>query len=145
MTPQEYCWKKTKESRSSFLFAFIFLNKNKRNALTALYAFCREVDDIVDESNEYKIGKSKLDWWRSEIERLYNNKPKHPVTKALESYIPKYGLDKSYFIEIIDGMEMDLNFNRYENFKQLQLYCYRVASTLAYYLQKYLVTPIVKL
>ena len=129
MTPQEYCRKKTKESRSSFLFAFIFLNKNKRNALTALYAFCREVDDIVDESNEYKIGKSKLDWWRSEIERLYNNKPKHPVTKALESYIPKYGLDKSYFTEIIDGMEMDLNFDRYENFKQLQLYCYRVAST----------------
>ncbi len=129
MTPEEYCRKKTKESRSSFLFAFIFLNKNKRNALTALYAFCREVDDIVDENNGYKIGKSKLDWWRSEIERLYTNKPKHPVTKALKFYIVEYGLEKSYFNEIIDGMEMDLDFDRYENFKQLQLYCYRVAST----------------
>ena len=129
MSPQDYCKQKTKESHSSFLFAFIFLSQKKRNALTALYAFCREVDDIVDECKEYEIGKNKLDWWRAEIDRLYNNKPQHPVTKALELYISEYELDQAYFIEIIDGMEMDLNFNRYENFKQLQLYCYRVAST----------------
>ena len=129
MTPQDYCKQKTKESHSSFLFAFIFLSPKKRNALTALYAFCREVDDIADECKEYNIGKRKLDWWRLEIDRLYNNKPQHPVTKALELYIIDYELDKAYFIEIIDGMEMDLNFNRYDSFKQLQLYCYRVAST----------------
>jgi phytoene synthase len=129
MTPQEYCRHKTKESHSSFLFAFIFLSQKKRNALTALYAFCREVDDVVDGQNEYKIGKNKLDWWRTEIERLYDKKPQHPVTRALELYISEYNLDKAYFIEIIDGMEMDLDFDRYENFKQLQLYCYRVAST----------------
>ena len=129
MKPQDYCKQKTKESHSSFLFAFIFLSQKKRNALTALYAFCREVDDIADESKEYDIGKKKLDWWRLEIDNLYNNKPQHPVTKALEPYISDYELDKPYFIEIIDGMEMDLNLNRYESFKQLQLYCYRVAST----------------
>ena len=129
MNPQDYCKQKTKESHSSFLFAFIFLSQKKRNALTALYAFCREVDDIADESKEYDIGKKKLDWWRLEIDNLYNNKPQHSVTKALEPYISDYELDKAYFIEIIDGMEMDLNLNRYESFKQLQLYCYRVAST----------------
>ena len=129
MTPEEYCRKKTKESHSNFLFAFIFLKKNKKSALTALYAFCREVDDIVDGDNKYKIGKQKLNWWRAEIDRLYDNKPKHPVSKALKSHIKEYSLDKASFIEIINGMEMDLNFHRYENFKQLQLYCYRVAST----------------
>ena len=128
MTPQQYCKKKTKESHSSFLTAFIFLNKKKRNALTALYAFCREVDDIVDDSNELKIGKNKLAWWREEIKRLYNKKPEHPVTKELLIYIDEFQLRKIYFNEIIDGMEMDLNTNRYKNFKALQLYCYRVAS-----------------
>ena len=129
MSPQDYCKQKTKESNSSFLFAFMFLNQKKRNALTALYAFCREVDDIADEYKEYDIRKSKLDCWRSEIDCLYNNNPQHPVTIALKPYISDYELDKAYFIEIIDGMEMDLNLNRYESFKQLQLYCYRVAST----------------
>jgi len=129
MTPQEYCKQKTKQSHSSFLSAFIFLSKNKKNALTALYAFCREVDDVADECKEYEVGKNKLDWWREEINRLYNHNPQHPITKALKPFIDQYELNQAYFIEIIDGMEMDLNFNRYENFKQLQLYCYRVAST----------------
>lgn len=129
MSPQEYCEQKTKESHSSFLFAFLFLSQKKRNALTALYAFCREVDDVVDDCKQHKIGKNKLDWWRAEIDRLYNNVPQHPVTKALKVYIHDYELNKPYFIEIIDGMEMDLNFNRYNSFKELQLYCYRVAST----------------
>jgi phytoene synthase len=129
MSPQEYCRQKTKESHSSFLFAFIFLSQKKRNALTALYAFCREVDDIVDEHIDSRICKSKLDWWRREIDRLYNKVPKHPVTKALRPFICEYNLDQAYFLEIIDGMEMDLEFDRYESFKQLQLYCYRVAST----------------
>ena len=129
MSPQDYCEQKTKKSHSSFLFAFLFLSQKKRNALTALYAFCREVDDIADECKNNDIGKKKLDWWRLEIDRLYSNKPQHPVTKALVLYIADYDLDKAYFLEIIDGMEMDLNLNRYDSFTQLQLYCYRVAST----------------
>ena len=128
MNPEQYCFQKTQSSKSSFALGFLFLTKQKKTSLTALYAFCREVDDIADECKEYEIGKSKLDWWRLEIDRLFEKNPQHPVSKALLPHLTTYDLSKEYFIEIIDGMEMDLNFNRYENFKQLQLYCYRAAS-----------------
>lgn len=128
MTPQQYCEEKTAKSGSSFYYSFMFLPKQKREAITALYAFCREVDDIADECTDFHIAQTKLNWWRSEIESLYQNKPQHPVSKALLVQIKTYHLDAEHFIEIIDGMEMDLKFNRYEDFKQLQLYCYRVAS-----------------
>lgn len=128
MTPQQYCQEKTAKSGSSFYYSFIFLSQQKREAITALYAFCREVDDIVDECTDLHVAQTKLNWWRSEIESLYQNKPQHPISKALLTPIKTYQLDAEHFIEIIDGMEMDLNFNRYEDFKQLQLYCYRVAS-----------------
>lgn len=128
MTPQQYCQEKTAESKSSFYYSFIFLPNQKRKAIIALYAFCREVDDVVDECTDPHVAQTKLNWWRSEIDSLYQNKPQHPISKALLAPIKTYNLDSEHFIEIIDGMEMDLNFNRYEDFKQLQLYCYRVAS-----------------
>lgn len=128
MTPQEYCKQKTKESHSSFLSAFIFLKKEKREAITALYAYCREVDDIADECLDHEIASKKLNWWREEIERLFKGAPQHPVSKALHPFLSHFNLSKNYFIEIIDGMEMDVKFNRYESFEQLELYCYRVAS-----------------
>lgn len=128
MTPQQYCQQKTAQSGSSFYYSFMFLAKPQREAITALYAFCREVDDIADECTELHIAQTKLHWWRSEIENLYQGKPQHPVSKALLIPIQTYHLDVEHFNEVIDGMEMDLNFNRYEDFKQLQLYCYRVAS-----------------
>lgn len=128
MTPQQYCQEKTAKSGSSFYYSFIFLPNQKREAITALYAFCREMDDVVDECTDPHVAQTKLNWWRSEVESLYQNKPQHPISKALLAPIRTYHLDAEHFIEIIDGMEMDLNFNRYEDFKQLQLYCYRVAS-----------------
>ncbi len=128
MTPQQYCEEKTAKSGSSFYYSFMFLPKDRREAITALYAFCREVDDIADECTDFNIAQTKLNWWRTEIESLYEGKPLHPVSKALVNPIKTYQLDAEHFIEIIDGMEMDLKFNRYEDFKQLQLYCYRVAS-----------------
>lgn len=128
MTPQEYCKQKTKESHSNFLSAFIFLKKEKREALTALYAYCREVDDIADECIDHEIASKKLNWWREEIERLFKGEPQHPVSKALHPFLNHFNLSKNYFIEIIDGMEMDVKYNRYESFEQLELYCYRVAS-----------------
>ncbi len=128
MTPQQYCQEKTAKSGSSFYYSFVFLPQAKREAITALYAFCREVDDIADECTDFEIAQTKLNWWRTEIEKLYQGQPQHPVSKALVEPINTYHLDAEHFIEIIDGMEMDLNFNRYEDFKQLQLYCYRVAS-----------------
>lgn len=128
MTPQEYCKDKTKRSGSSFTVSFIFLPKLKREAITALYAFCREVDDVVDECTDYNVAQTKINWWKGEIENLYADKPQHPVSFALQPVVKDFNLAKEHFLEIIDGMEMDLNFNRYEDFKQLQLYCYRVAS-----------------
>ncbi len=128
MTPQQYCQQKTKKSGSSFYYSFMFLPKQKREAITALYAFCREVDDVVDECTELKVAQVKLAWWKDEIKNLYQGKPIHPVTRALQDVIRTYHLSEEHFHEIIDGMEMDLNFNRYQDFKQLQLYCYRVAS-----------------
>lgn len=132
MTPIQYCQQKTAGSGSSFYQSFRFLEKDRRLAITALYAFCREVDDVVDECTDYQVAQVKLNWWRDEIDNLFQKKPIHPVTKALLPHIETYHLAHEYFREIIDGMEMDLNFNRYEDFKQLQLYCYRVASVVGY-------------
>jgi phytoene synthase len=128
MSPLEYCKQKAAQSGSSFTFSFFFLPRKQREAMTALYAFCREVDDVVDECTDYNVAQTKLNWWKSEIINLYTNKPQHPVTKALQPYVAEFNLAQEHFLEIIDGMEMDLKFNRYEDFKQLQLYCYRVAS-----------------
>ncbi len=128
MNYDQYCLEKVKASHSNFTVSFLLLSSNKRLAINALYAFCREVDDVADECKEYEVGKAKLEWWKAEIERLYNHNPQHPVTKALLPHIDTFNLNKEYFLEIIDGMEMDLNFNRYDSFKELQLYCYRVAS-----------------
>ncbi len=128
MTPQQYCQEKAAASGSSFYYSFLFLPKEKRLAITALYAFCREVDDIADESQDLHVAQTKLAWWHGEIKNLFTGTPQHPVTKALVTAINTYSLSEEHFHEIIDGMEMDLNFNRYEDFKQLQLYCYRVAS-----------------
>lgn len=96
--------------------------------MTALYAFCREVDDVVDECTDFNVAQAKLNWWKSEVANLYAGIPQHPVTKALQPVIAQFHLAQEHFLEIIDGMEMDLKFNRYADFKQLQLYCYRVAS-----------------
>ncbi len=128
MTPQQYCKQKAKHSGSSFTISFLFLPKNQCEAMTALYAFCREVDDVVDECTDFNVAQTKLNWWKSEVANLYANTPQHPVTKALQPVVAQFNLAQEHFLEIIDGMEMDLKFNRYEDFKQLQLYCYRVAS-----------------
>lgn len=128
MSPQEYCQEKAAASGSSFYYSFMFLPKPQREAITALYAFCREVDDVADECHEELVARTKLAWWRKEIANLYAGTPQHPVTRALEPAVKKFQLNEEYFHEIIDGMEMDLEQNRYAEFKHLQLYCYRVAS-----------------
>ena len=128
MTPDQYCQNKTAKSGSSFYYSFLFLPKDKRQAITALYAFCREVDDIADSEMDNHIKRVKLDWWRSEIENLYINSPQHPVSHALHPAINTFKLEKEYFLEIINGMEMDLERVRFNNFDELTLYCYRVAG-----------------
>ncbi|HSI23850.1 MAG TPA: presqualene diphosphate synthase HpnD [Methylophilaceae bacterium] len=128
MNPHDYCQQKAAASGSSFYYSFLFLPKPKRQAITALYAFCREVDDVADECTDAGIARTKLAWWRAEIANLYADKPQHPVTQALTDAVSDYNLVEEHFVEIIDGMEMDLDQNRYRDFKELHLYCYRVAS-----------------
>jgi phytoene synthase len=128
MTPDEYCRQKTSESHSSFAASFRFLEPARRQAITALYAFCREVDDAVDECADAGVAAAKLAWWRGEVEALYAGHPTHPVTQALASALPRFNLPAEHLQEIIDGMEMDIHQARYADFKALHLYCYRVAS-----------------
>ena len=128
MTPEEYCQQKAASSGSSFYYSFLFLPPNRRRAITALYAFCREVDDVVDECHDPQIAATKLAWWRTELDRLYSGRPEHPVAQALLPVLSEFNLPREQLAEVIDGMEMDLQQTRYLDFKALSLYCYRVAS-----------------
>ena len=128
MSPDDYCQQKTVASGSSFYYSFLFLPPPRRQAITALYAFCREVDDVVDESLDPAMARAKLAWWRTEIGALYSGQPSHPVTQALAISLKQFSLPQEQLHEIIDGMEMDLDQSRYADFRELHLYCYRVAS-----------------
>ena len=128
MTPDEYCQEKTQQSSSSFYYSFLFLNDSQRQAMTALYAYCREVDDVVDKCSDQSIAANKLNWWREEVYSLFHGKPGHPVTLALKTSIKHFPLQEKYFLELISGMEMDLHKNQYADFDELSLYCYRAAS-----------------
>jgi phytoene synthase len=128
MTPDEYCQQKAAQSGSSFYYSFLFLPAERRRAITALYAFCREVDDAVDEPSDQGVAQTKLAWWRSELAQLYAGNPQHPVTRALAPSVKPYGLSHERLNEIIDGMEMDLRQSRYLDFTGLRLYCHRVAG-----------------
>ena len=128
MTPHEYCEQKAAASGSSFYYSFMFLDALRRRAITALYAFCREVDDVVDECHDENVARTKLNWWRTEVTRVFQGAPEHPVGRALVEVLQDFDLPEEYFQEIIDGMEMDLDCNAYRSFKELSLYCYRAAS-----------------
>jgi phytoene synthase len=128
MSPDEYCQQKTVQSGSSFYYSFLFLPAERRRAITALYAFCREVDDTVDETSDGSVARIKLAWWRTEIANMYKGAPTHPVTKALEPHIAVYKLEEQHLQAIIDGMEMDLDQSRYLDYPGLQRYCWRVAG-----------------
>ncbi len=128
MTPDEYCQEKTQQSSSSFYYSFLFLNPEQRQAMTALYAFGREIDDVVDECSEIQVAASKLHWWHQEVNELFNGQPNHPVTRALQTSIQQYPLKQDFFHELITGMEMDLHTTEYPDFNALSLYCYRVAG-----------------
>ena len=128
MNPDQYCQEKCAASGSSFYYSFLFLPTEKRRAIMALYAFCREVDDIVDECHDISLASTKLTWWRQEIARVWEGNAQHPVGQALQGVIGDFNLPQEQLLEIIDGMEMDLQQSRYLDFKGLSLYCYRVAS-----------------
>jgi phytoene synthase len=128
MTPDEYCQQRAAKSGSSFYYSFLFLPPERRRAITALYAFCREVDDVVDEVTDPGVARSKLAWWRAEIVAAYAGTPQHPVARALVPVVAAYGLPQEHLQAVIDGMAMDLERARYLDFADLETYCHRVAG-----------------
>jgi len=128
MTPDEYCSAKAAQSGSSFYYSFRLLPDAKRRAITALYAYCREVDDVVDEVHEPSVAQAKLAWWRLEVARIYDGTPQHPVGKALAPVVRAFGLERAHLETVIDGMAMDLAQSRYADFSELERYCDRVAG-----------------
>ena len=128
MTPDDYCQRKAAASGSSFYYSFLFLPAERRRAITALYAFCREVDDVVDETSDAQLAATKLAWWRVELGKLFAGNPQHPVSKALAPHLEPFGITQEKLSEIIDGMEMDLTQTRYLDWPGLERYCHRVAG-----------------
>jgi phytoene synthase len=128
MDVHQYCQDRAAASGSSFYYSFVFLPSDTRRAITAFYALCRELDDVVDECHERQIAEAKLHWWRNEIGRLAAGEPEHPATRALFDTPQGRAIPPALLLEIVDGMSMDLDHVRYPDFKSLHLYCYRVAG-----------------
>ncbi len=130
MQPLEYCRQKAAESKSSFLAGFRFLPQPKQNAMTVLYAYCRELDDVVDGCSDPHVAQTTLNWWRADLEKVFSDgqTPEHPVCQALKTVARDFSLPHGELEEIINGMQMDLEQARYGRFEDLQLYCYRVAG-----------------
>ena len=128
MSPDDYCAAKAAQSGSSFYYSFRLLPEPRRRAITALYAYCREVDDVVDEVHDPAVAQAKLAWWRLEIARVYDGTAQHPVGQALAAVVRDYRLRREHLEAVIDGMAMDLAQHRYADFADLERYCHRVAG-----------------
>lgn len=129
MTPDEYCQTKAASSGSSFYYSFLFLPPERRRAITALYAYCREVDDVVDEVTDASVAEAKLAWWRKEIDALFRDQPTHPVTRALQPFLQMdFGITQPRLNAILDGMEVDLRQNRFLDYAALRRYAHLVAG-----------------
>ncbi|WP_269498180.1 presqualene diphosphate synthase HpnD [Castellaniella sp. S9] len=128
MNPDDYCQQKAARSGSSFYYAFLFLPPEQRKAITALYAFCREVDDIVDDTSEPSVARMKLAWWRTQVEQMFEGTPDHPVAIALARHVRTFGLRPDPLYAVIEGMEMDLDQFRYADWDALRKYCWHAAG-----------------
>ena len=128
MTPEQYVQEKAASSGSSFYYAFLFLPKPRRAAITAFYAFCRELDDVVDDMQEPDVASAKLAWWHQQVEDAFKGQAQHPVMKALMPWADVYGIHASHLQAIISGCQMDLRQNRYLDFAGLKQYCHLVAG-----------------
>src|SRR6476660_6027205 len=113
MTPEQYVQQKAAASGSSFYYAFLFLPKERRAAITAFYAFCREVDDVVDEVTDPGVARTKLAWWQTEVAKSFAGQPSHPVMQAWMPHVGAFGIEQAQLLSVIRGCEMDLEQTRY--------------------------------
>ena len=127
-SPEHYVQEKAAGSGSSFYYAFLFLPPERRAAITAFYAFCREVDDVVDETSDAGVAATKLAWWRTEVQRAFSGEPTHPVLKALMPHVALYQITPAHLLAVIEGCEMDLQQSRYLDYPGLKRYCHLVAG-----------------
>jgi 15-cis-phytoene synthase len=128
MTPEQYVQHKAAASGSSFYYAFLFLPPPRRAAITAFYAFCREVDDVVDDATDAGVAQAKLAWWASEVQQAYLGKPTHPVMKALMPHTGAFSIEARHLLAVIEGCDMDLHQTRHLDYAGLQRYCHLVAG-----------------
>jgi phytoene synthase len=128
MTPQDYVQQKAAASGSSFYYAFLFLPKTRRAAITAFYAFCREVDDVVDDMVDPSVASSKLAWWQAEVSQSFAGQPSHPVMQALMPLTQSFHIQQAQLQAVIEGCQMDLSQTRYLDYPGLQRYCHLVAG-----------------
>jgi phytoene synthase len=128
MSPDEYCRQRAAASGSSFYYSFLFLPPQRRRAITALYAYCREVDDVVDEIDDPGVAGAKLAWWEQEVERMFAGDPQHPVTRALAPHLQAYGITRERLLQVLQGMRVDLSQTRFLDFASLSRYCHLVAG-----------------
>ena len=128
MSPQDYVQQKAAASGSSFYYAFLFLPPERRAAITAFYAFCREVDDVVDEVSDPGVAATKLAWWQKEVQQAFAGQPSHPVMQALMPHAAPFGIQSGHLMAVIEGCQMDLQQTRYLDYPGLQRYCHLVAG-----------------
>ncbi len=128
MTPQQYVQERAAGSGSSFYYAFLFLPPQRRAAITAFYAFCREVDDVVDEVHDPGVAATKLHWWRGEVIKAFDGQPSHPVMQALMPLAAQFQIVPQQLLAVIEGCEIDLQQTRFLDYPSLQRYCHLVAG-----------------
>jgi phytoene synthase len=131
MTPQEYAAQKAIPPGSSLYYSIYFAPRERQPALRALYAYQREVTDIVRTVREPTVAAAKLSWWRQELDRMFDGRPQHPVGQALaQDVLPQHGFTKEPFADVIAGVQMDLDYGLYPTFGELSQHCHRVGSTI---------------
>jgi phytoene synthase len=128
MNPTKFVSRLTRKSRSNFFYAFLCLPRPQREALYAVYAFCRIVDDAVDVGQDQAAKRKELERWRAEIAQVFDGSPAHPAAQRLQEAVKLFPIPREALNEIIAGVEMDLDRSTYETFDELFPYCYRVAS-----------------